>query len=419
MPLTIFSLNCRGLNKTIKRKQIFSTCKKYDICCLQETYITDDNFNQWSNEWKGSLYYFKGTSNSNGLIILINNKVNFDESSAKILHSEQRILGIEFIISNKKYLIINTYAPNKKKEKVKFYDNLYKCMNTALENEYDTIIIGGDFNSVIDNSLDNISGAPHDAGETDLFQTFINNFDLCDTWRMLNPKTKDFTWHRKNPFIARRLDYILCNNLSLPQVINVEHTYIPCSDHKAVVLKLKIEQFNRGPGIWKFNNSLLNDGFFITEINTLIETFTIENAQKEASIKWELLKNEIKSKTIQHCNAKNQKAFTESKILVNHINRTNELLSQNPESQELQENLRILQHKYEIESIHKTRGAQIRSRIKYIEDGERNTKYFLSMEKVRGSQNTIQELKRNNKNIINPQVILDEIKEYYTDLICT
>ena len=380
MPLTIFSLNCRGLNKTLKRKQIFSTCRRYDICCLQETYITENNYNQWSAEWKGSLFYFKGTSNSNGLIILINNKLDI-EGSAKIIYSEQRILGIEIIISNKKYLLINVYAPNKKKEKVKFYESLYNCMNIASQKDYDTIFISGDFNSVINNALDNISGAPHDAGETDLFKTFINNFDLCDTWRMFNPKTKDFTWHRQNPFIARRLDYVLCTNFNLPQIINVEHTYIPCSDHKAVVLKLKTEQFNRGPGIWKFNNSLLNDGLFINEINTFIETFITENSHKEASIKWELLKNEIKSKTIQHCNAKNQKIFSESKILLNEITRVNELLSQNPESQELQENLRILQNKYEIVSIHKTRGAQIRSRIKYIEDGERNTKYFLNMEK--------------------------------------
>ena len=74
---------------------------------------------------------------------------------------------------------------------------------------------------------------------------------------------------------------------------------------------------------------------------------------------------------------------------MNEITRVNELLSQNPESQEFQENLRILHNTYEIVSIHKTREAEIRSRIKYIEEGERNTKYFLSMEKVRGGQNTI------------------------------
>ena len=213
MPLTIFSLNARGLNKSYKRKVIFSACRKYDISCLQETYITDNNFKQWSNEWNGSLHYFKGTCNSNGLIILINKKAGI-EGQPKIVFAEQRILGIEIDISSKKYLIMNIYAPNKKCEKIKFYDKLYKCMNTASENVYDAVIICGDFNSVLNNSIDIISGAPHDASEINLFQTFITNFDLCDTWRMLNPKTKDFIWHRQNPFIARQ-------SLLLVNLINI------------------------------------------------------------------------------------------------------------------------------------------------------------------------------------------------------
>ena len=415
MPLTIFSLNCRGLNKSLKRKLIFTTCKKYDISCLQETYITENNCKQWSNEWNGSLHYCKGTSNSNGLIVLINKNLDI-QGTPQIIISEQRILGIEIKTSNKKCFIINIYAPNKKSEKIKFYEKLYTCMNSVSEKMYDTVIISGDFNSVLDNSLDIISGAPHDTTEINLFKTFVNNFDLCDTWRLFNPKTKDFSWHRQNPFVARRLDYILCSNSTHPNVSKVEHKYIPCSDHKAVVLQFKTENFKRGPGIWKFNNSLLNDQLFLADINCLIDTFLLENAHKEPSLTWELLKNEIKAKTIQICNEKRQKTFCESKQLLNEINKINERLSTTPDSKELHDNLIRLQKKLEILSLHKTKGAQIRSRIKFIEDGEKNTKYFLSIEKSRGDKNTIQELKRDNKNLINPQNILKEVKQYYTNL---
>ena len=214
MPLKIISLNCRGLHKTLKRKLIFSTCRKYDISCLQETYITDKDYVQWSKEWNGSLHYIKGTSNSNGLIILINNKTNI-EGDPNIVYSNPRILGIEITISTKKCLIINIYAPNKKREKIAFFENLTKCMNIVSKKEFDTVIISGDFNTVRSNSLDIISGAPHDEGEINLFASFIDNLNLHDTWRKFYPKTKDFTWHRKSPFTARRLDYILSNELTL------------------------------------------------------------------------------------------------------------------------------------------------------------------------------------------------------------
>ena len=414
MPLKILSLNCRGLHKTLKRKLIFSLCRKYDISCLQETYITDNDYIQWSNEWNGSLHYFKGTANSNGLIILINNKTNI-EGDPNIVYSNPRILGIEITTSSKKCLIINIYSPNKKREKFTFFENLTKCMNIVSEKEFEAVFVCGDFNSVCNNGLDIISGAPHDEGEIHLFESFINKFNLHDTWRKFNPKTKDFTWHRKNPFTARRLDY-LCNELTLSQVTNIEHTFVSCSDHKAIVLELKIEHFERGPGIWRFNNSLLNDKHFLESMNLTIDTFLAVNAHKEASLKWELLKNEIKSITTQYCNNKNQNRFSESKILLNEINKVNELLSQNPESKELEASLKRLQQKYEILSIHKIRGAQVRSRIKYIEDGEKNTKYFLGIEKIRGAQNTIQKLNCNNKSTINPHNILEETKQYYKAL---
>ena len=40
--LNIFSYNCRGLNKSIKRHDIFNLfqTKKADILCLQETHFT-------------------------------------------------------------------------------------------------------------------------------------------------------------------------------------------------------------------------------------------------------------------------------------------------------------------------------------------------------------------------------------------
>ena len=71
--LTFSSLNCRGLNKKLKRKTIFNSCLNYDISCLQETYITDGKY----KEWKGQLKYNPGTNQSKGLIILINDKLQY------------------------------------------------------------------------------------------------------------------------------------------------------------------------------------------------------------------------------------------------------------------------------------------------------------------------------------------------------
>mgnify|MGYP003692148107 CR=1 FL=1 len=43
--------------------------------------------------------------------------------------------------------------------------------------------------------------------------------------------------------------------------------------------------------------------------------------------------------------------------------------------------------------IKKTKGAQIRSKLRWIEEGEKNSKYFFNLEKHNQSSNIIKELK--------------------------
>ena len=133
-------------------------------------------------------------------------------------------------------------------------------------------------------------------------------------------------------------------------------------------------------------------------------------------MKWEILKAEIKSFTVQYCTNKNQTIFSEEKRLFFEIERISNLLLENPQSNHLQQELATLKQKYEIFELNKAKGAQVRSRVKYIDEGEKNTKYFLGIEKITSSNNTIHELKQHNNNIVDPLKILSEINSFYTSL---
>ena len=41
----------------------------------------------------------------------------------------------------------------------------------------------------------------------------LNECNLFDTWRLLNPDIKEYTRSKRNPFVARRLDYILTSSI--------------------------------------------------------------------------------------------------------------------------------------------------------------------------------------------------------------
>ena len=96
---------------------------------------------------------------------------------------------------------------------------------------------------------------------------------LNDIWRLMKGKKREFTWSKKNPFIARRLDYILTSEDLIPFCKNCHILELGFSDHKAVALNIDFSSFQRGPSYYKFNVSLLHDEMLVKEIISEIERF--------------------------------------------------------------------------------------------------------------------------------------------------
>ena len=90
-------------------------------------------------------------------------------------------------------------------------------------------------------------------------------------YRQSHPDTLRYTWRKKNPLKQSRLDFFLIsgNLLSSVSSSSIEPSYR--SDHSIVTLCLKFNDFIRGKGFWKFNNSLLYDEEFLTSIKTVIQ----------------------------------------------------------------------------------------------------------------------------------------------------
>ena len=76
---------------------------------------------------------------------------------------------------------------------------------------------------------------------------------------------------KKNPLKQGRLDYILSSQkLShLVETFFVKPGYR--SDHSSVVLEIKFNAFQRGRGLWKFNNSLLLDKTYVDKVKDTIQ----------------------------------------------------------------------------------------------------------------------------------------------------
>ena len=111
--------------------------------------------------------------------------------------------------------------------------------------------------------------------------------------------------------MSSRIDFFLVARHLTKWVERVETKVSNAPDHRAVRLTFLIAQVSRGPGIWKFNNSLLED----KKYTDLIRENYIVISERYASLedkrlKWELIKMELRGLTIPYAKRKARKLNT-------------------------------------------------------------------------------------------------------------
>lgn len=79
------------------------------------------------------------------------------------------------------------------------------------------------------------------------------------------------------------------------------------------------------------------------------------------------------------------------------------------EHEKLKQNLNAL-------SDHITRGIIMKSKVTWFEQGEKNTKFFLTLEKKRKNKTHVRKILDNDKETVDPSDILKKLKEYYSNI---
>ena len=79
-------------------------------------------------------------------------------------------------------------------------------------------------------------------------------------------------------------------------------------DHKAIYLCLSLPMtIPRGPGFWKFNNTLLNDEVYVAHIRELVPQIHDKYSfVQDKQLFWELLKMEIRENSISFAKQKSR-----------------------------------------------------------------------------------------------------------------
>ena len=128
--------------------------------------------------------------------------------------SNGRMLLLKVLINDTNYFLVNVYGPpNKDADTVKFFQYLSTTLRELELESDDNMIIGWDFNCLLDPTKDKKGGIlippQHLVNSIENFQC---EFGLHDIWRIKNPTTLSFTWSKSSPIIFCRLDYWLISD---------------------------------------------------------------------------------------------------------------------------------------------------------------------------------------------------------------
>ena len=127
----------------------------------------------------------------------------------------------------------------------------------------------------------------------------------------------------------------------------------------------------------------------------------------------------IKEYTIGYCTKKQTIKKNVMKEVEKEIeNKEEKLINSNFEHKILIEKENLIQKIQNLVDEEQKMGAKIRSRAKWIEEGEKCTKYFFSLEKQHYANNTIKQLKKDNGTYTtSDREILEEQHKFYKKII--
>ena len=100
------------------------TKQKSDITFLQETNSTPKIINDWKFQWRGEMIFSHGSNHSRGVLVLINEQLQYEINNI-VIDDEGRYILLEMTIQESPFLLLNLYAPTKLNKQIAFFKKFY------------------------------------------------------------------------------------------------------------------------------------------------------------------------------------------------------------------------------------------------------------------------------------------------------
>ena len=306
--------------------------------------------------------------------------------------------------------LCNIYGPNA--DTPGYYKSIFDSLSEYTEKK----LIIGDFNLTLQPEIDRYRSEQKTTKAANVLKELMEEHYLTDVWRDRNPNTMRFSWTKRNPrLLASRIDFALVSRGLDKITENCTYLQSILTDHSAFYLSINpTDGEKRGPGYWKMNCELLRQKATIEKIGTKIDEL-LGNLQKKSIITdWDQFKTDI----AKYCQNLSRTNADDKKIAISQLCEKVNEYEENFPLEETDLNL-YEQSKLELEELsrEKARNCMFRSKVRWYEEGEKNTKYFYNLEKARyNSKSSSKIIRENGETVTGKTNILNEQFEYYQKL---
>ena len=430
MSLSVCSVNVRGIRQFEKRRDVFHYLKGLScaLYCLVDTHLTPEMAGRVRSEWGADVWLSCGSDHARGVAVLPR------PGAPVVIHNQMMDSAGNYIILDVEFdgyfrcVFVVLYGPND--DRPKFFLDIFEKAAQLGTKELPTIFVG-DWNFVLDPDKDTkfyrTVGNPR-ARRT--VMEAIENENLVDIWREQHPNLRKYTWRRVKPAKYSRLDFFLISAELVCSIHASDIVWGYRTDHNIIKLTFKNQDRMKRSLFWKFNNSLLEDSAYLElirrEIKCVKDQYRLPVSSADAidddqhirfsiddQLFFETLLCHLRGVTIEYASRIKRGLVIRERELVEKIQR----LESNT-SQELQIIERIEALKSELCTLRKRRmeGILVRAKARWIELGERPSRYFCGLEKRQYTQKYIGSLEINGDDCNDQAAIMNYLQELFQDI---
>ena len=169
--------------------------------------------------------------------------------------------------------VLGIYAPTQSNEREQ--ESFFDWLSSEIRELDDAlpVIICGDLNVHL-TAADTNNIRFHETRACKVLRDLMKAMDLLDGWRELNPDKKRFSWRRCQPLQQSRIDYFLLSEVlfTSQKVVKMDIDPGVRSDHSVIVMEIFVKGGRRGPRLWRFNTTFLEDKDIADRIRLGVES---------------------------------------------------------------------------------------------------------------------------------------------------